>query len=445
MHKLLFIVLAILIIFVSGCQPSPEADIITQKLDVLSNSDSQMSSDKLTPSFYTETINDKGIKIIFDATISVPDKKSFRIPKIKAEQFRDEDVTRFIDVLFKGKTPISLMNPLTKAQYEELYLTALEDLHYMQQNPQNGVDIGILEEQVAYYMHKVETAPESDEEIIPFPPDKLQTMRIGRVLRSSADLGRDTPAVIEITTNDSTAFMEFNNGPSYMDVSMSYPELVSASPNNIQITKLDAQKLADNLMEVIGEGRYTCSAYMVGVVSNAGLYDTIDDYKQQCHRFVYTEVIDGIPVTFTEKLHTASPEEGYNNVPVWSYVAVCVDDGGIAGVRWEGNNEVIGFEQQDMPIISFASIINTAKQNLDFTYAWSEEYKIREIMISEIILGYMPILQKNNNEHNIVVPVWDFFGVIQYEAGEWNEHAGYNSLLTINALDGTIINRDLGY
>jgi hypothetical protein len=43
-----------------------------------------------------------------------------------------------------------------------------------------------------------------------------------------------------------------------------------------------------------------------------------------------------------------------------------------------------------------------------------------------------------------MVPVWDFFGVITGANGDITDDPE-RSLLTINAVDGSIIDRDLGY
>lgn len=51
----------------------------------------------------------------------------------------------------------------------------------------------------------------------------------------------------------------------------------------------------------------------------------------------------------------------------------------------------------------------------------------------------------------LLVPVWDFFGEYESDFGEGEKTGGtlvreeHNSFLTINAVDGTVINRESGY
>ena len=68
--------------------------------------------------------------------------------------------------------------------------------------------------------------------------------------------------------------------------------------------------------------------------------------------------------------------------------------------------------------------------------------------IRTVKLGYMRVHEKGNVREGELIPVWDFFGeeTIFYDQTEPYAEAGpYKSLLTINAVDGTVIDRGLGY
>ena len=69
--------------------------------------------------------------------------------------------------------------------------------------------------------------------------------------------------------------------------------------------------------------------------------------------------------------------------------------------------------------------------------------------INEVRLGYMRVREDGNAGEATMIPVWDFIGTrsITYEGEEaaYDESSVFNSWITVNALDGTIIDRDLGY
>ena len=72
--------------------------------------------------------------------------------------------------------------------------------------------------------------------------------------------------------------------------------------------------------------------------------------------------------------------------------------------------------------------------------------------IDRIVLGYARIYEPSTDAHTgIMIPVWDFFGSMTSES-EYNGETESNtskdpneSFLTINAVDGSIIDRNLGY
>jgi len=71
-----------------------------------------------------------------------------------------------------------------------------------------------------------------------------------------------------------------------------------------------------------------------------------------------------------------------------------------------------------------------------------------EIGINTIKLGMMRVMKKNEPGKYLYVPVWDFLGNRTDMDETGRTHAlpfGDQSYATINAIDGSFINRDWGY
>jgi hypothetical protein len=71
--------------------------------------------------------------------------------------------------------------------------------------------------------------------------------------------------------------------------------------------------------------------------------------------------------------------------------------------------------------------------------------------VKRIELNLMAIPEKDNLENYITVPVWDFIADQEYEE-VYIDQEGYAvegdkdiSIITINAINGTVINREQGY
>ncbi|MDE5700138.1 MAG: hypothetical protein K2I96_22480 [Lachnospiraceae bacterium] len=76
----------------------------------------------------------------------------------------------------------------------------------------------------------------------------------------------------------------------------------------------------------------------------------------------------------------------------------------------------------------------------------------RTYRIDRIVFGYSRIYDTQAGDWaGLLVPVWDFFGEYESDFGESEKTGGtlvreeHNSFLTINAVDGTVINRESGY
>lgn len=168
--------------------------------------------------------------------------------------------------------------------------------------------------------------------------------------------------------------------------------------------------------------------------------------------FYFGRVLDGIPVTFTDSYGGAWEDADSTLVP-WSYerCEVIVGDDGIQKVEIYNPYHVEGIETENVKLMDFDSVMQIYEQMMEISnsdilqYAENMTYHVNKIQ-----LGYTRIYDPTvESTTGIMVPVWDVFGGSQTE---YEDHTEINtgehsrqSMLTINALDGTIIDRGLGY
>ena len=76
-----------------------------------------------------------------------------------------------------------------------------------------------------------------------------------------------------------------------------------------------------------------------------------------------------------------------------------------------------------------------ANDELPDTYA--------EVDVDRIELGYAIISEQDNFNAGLLVPVWNFYGKYGYEGG--GIFSREMVVMTINAIDGTVIDREKGY
>ena len=129
---------------------------------------------------------------------------------------------------------------------------------------------------------------------------------------------------------------------------------------------------------------------------------------------------------------------------------VYVDQTGIIQFSWNLPKTVVEVLDDDVKIMDFDDVIDTFEQKILYTL-YMEGNERREIHINIITLSLMPV-KKQDSTQTVTVPVWDFRGYyfnpddkIWANSGTVKNESNFFSFLTINAIDGSIISRHLGY
>ena len=99
--------------------------------------------------------------------------------------------------------------------------------------------------------------------------------------------------------------------------------------------------------------------------------------------------------------------------------------------------------------MSFDEIQSVFTKMMPITNAYTSDESISiTFNITRVQLGLMRITEKDSTDTALLIPVWDFFGTYTMNVGEGDSSVNHDtntSRLTINAIDGSIIDRSLGY
>lgn len=436
MNRIIAVLTILLLLGMSACKPTPDKAIVISK----NSNDNEISPTTLeykVPDEYRGCFVNGMFEVNFHAEVQIPNVDRFSLVKVNNAEFSQEQVDKIVAYLMKGKPLKNLQVQKTRAQLEQIYVEYKALIADVKLHPENyGVTLEEYENSLRLLEEQIENAPEFvDEE--ENKDGILRAFSNGiSGLSICADLGKTEPAVLMIDNRDGKGEMTFRNGDSYKDVQN--PALINGTPKNVVVNKEKALELANEAVRGIGADYMQFAAYTVGVVSEKGEGAELEDYKQQCHMFYFTRSFDGIKITYTDLFDSAFNEDsGYNQTILNEIITVCVDDGGVSYIRWVGNSQILGYELKNAALLPFDELIEIGKQQLINKYAWNEDNDKRSIEVKKIVLGYMMIPQKNNSEYNLFVPVWDFFGD--------SNNTGYCSFITLNALDGSSIDRNLGY
>lgn len=226
-------------------------------------------------------------------------------------------------------------------------------------------------------------------------------------------------------------------------------ELVEFTDEPTTISEDEARETADTFMKTVGlDDIYQ---YYEG-----GLYSEVRDIRvgedtetegyRKLYIFRYMRYADGAFVTFDVK---SKHEEGWNgddyvkkDWPV-ECVEIRVNDSGIVGFDYNAPLEITETVVDQSNLKNFDEIKAAFEKMVMITNAKTDSELDSGVMVEihRVVLGYARISEADSYDTGLLVPVWDFQGKVTNEYG--SEFA--DSVMTINAIDGSIIDRSLGY
>lgn len=460
--------------FTTACQPTPERPVVIGKDSGASLNSVQYKKTDF-PTIYQDSYSKNGANIVFDASVELPDSDKIPTYKISQTTFAQDQVDSIIKALF-GDTQMYAPAEVTKSELEPAYVKALSDLKSKQDNPdqyENSEEY--YQEQADELKEQIENAPDSDT-LDPIDTKLKKSEQGTEHWSGRGDLGKDQMASLLILNNtDSSAlgndsFLKFRNGSAYMDMSTLIPVMQDNGPAKLKITKEEAIQKADDAVRRLGADNMGYAACATGVMENTdGHYTSdYDPQRPQAYLVYYTRNLSGVPVTYDLRSSSNDfAEDSYTVSTMYERITVAVDDTGVTYIRWQGPINIDGISVENNKIVPFEDVITLAKNQLGYSYAAYDENRPQpsgpsqaqasspidngrivgnDVHIQRITLGFMQLPIKDENRGELV-PVWDFFGYSEtvYENGTRAAHyQNDKSILTINAINASVIDRERG-
>lgn len=229
-------------------------------------------------------------------------------------------------------------------------------------------------------------------------------------------------------------------------------------PEKVGITLEEAQAVAEEKVAALGftdmQLRYW--DYGVFIVDYASIKDDVADSQVEDYGYIlhYTRTINGIPITYTRDLG-GGLESMDSDMETWSYetLDIVVTQNGIDRVDLYNRYDIGEVKTENLNLLPFDEIIQIFEKMIQIENANVGEYaESRKLDINKITFGYSRIYEPaSSSQTGVLVPVWDFFGpaTTEYklEDGTVDSYQSdeFFSQMTINAIDGSIIDRALGY
>ena len=253
----------------------------------------------------------------------------------------------------------------------------------------------------------------------------------------------------------------FVGDTSSYDLWMDGDESVFAIDNGIEIQCTDKETLnlsideareeANKLLNELGITDFVCW--------NEGKYNEIPDmrntselYYRPVYKFTYLRTVDNTIVSneagskFTEEWN--GDDYVKKNWP-GENIIIMVNDTGIVGFYYNAPMEITETVVDKSQLKSFEQVKGTFEEMVVIVHgvegiSKEEGDYHKNIDIDNVVLRYARISEADNFDTGLLVPVWDFEGNID-DGYTWLKEDIPDSVLTINAIDGSIIDHTLGY
>lgn len=456
MKKIISIVIVfVLCISMCSCQATPETIIVDNKGDennIVPNSSGNVFD---CPDNWQHTIEKNNLYVEVDASVIVPDFDIVSLQKVVPDPFTKDQIIEIIDSFFPNSIIYDQMqqNILSKSDIEKQILTSRRVISEIQADTtiDNDTKNDLIADRNEYI---------SDlEEMYKSAPETVQAQEI-----SITDELIETGAVLKFVNRDlGNVVGSMMIGSTSMENGMlTVLHITFASSNDLDTLKSDseptlnisvdkARESAAKAIQSLGVKDYTLDRLEVKEVRSEGRYQAI-----------YVPYYDELPETYTNQNTDANAVQPENYDIVWydEFISIEIGNDGIKQISWQFPAKAGETVQENIALLDFEEIQEKFSKQIVLQEQAFEQTSFlsgRKIYIDEIRLGVMKLKNKGNQEHTLT-PVWDFFGysIDKYKEqrpggvslDENMEHTNNtvgHSFLTINALDGTVIDRTKGY
>lgn len=453
---------------------------------------------------YKTTLTDDtlGVTVDVDAKVDIPNADKMSVIRVQQKEIEQELLDKVIDTLFAGDKLYdgSELNKWTKKSIEreiqfhkerlaeaEQSMTS-EDFEMYKQEIQRSIDD--LESQyetapaeviLTDYpsdgtLHTVQEylAQSTDNEYYLWqkPMNENGTIYYGvndgaggvyasLYVQNNADYGNclryrrsktgymkvDSIAVSSNMKEETLGLWKASEEPKESDILIEgFGKLKEIEEETAALSMEDAKQQAEDLLEKLKLSDY---AYHDG-----DLYCEITDianseqeagYRKE-YIFQYFRNVDGVPADNYGSSKFVDEWQGDTyRKQEWppERVVIYVNDDGVVGLDYMAPLKIMETVVDKANMQTFDKVKDIFEQMIVVTGAL-DEVKV-DITIDRVVLRYMRISEENSFDTGLLVPVWDFMGTRREHYGDRELDRGYNSQLTINAIDGSVIDKELGY
>lgn len=163
--------------------------------------------------------------------------------------------------------------------------------------------------------------------------------------------------------------------------------------------------------------------------------------------FSFTRDVNGLAITYESANDGQSLDSINDNYTIpfaYEKLQIVISQEGIIDFQYQSPYEVLPEPISTVSLLPLEDIQEIISRMLPLKYAAAARSEMITLRAHRLVFGYTRVIMRNNPGRYMLVPAWDLMGMQQWGNDVTMDDA-YNSLLTINAIDGTVIDRGFGY
>lgn len=493
MKKTIMICLAVLLLMsMAACQATPDKDIVIGKsLDDMIDKATETSESNQSASgtmlkeklgamdTYTKELQATNAKVMInvDAKVIIPEATAAVVQRVEKNKFTQDQVDVLIEQLVKGKIYTGDSYQLTKSEIQNQILKMQAAIAKEADAKDKNMEEAILED----LQWQLETAPET---VTKTPSSgKFESIKDNSItaeeVYARAQSENDGFENIIVYNSEIESHIDYSREKNGFSSSMGgfsskevseraeaagftpyiTTEEIAQIPD-VTISVEQAKEKAEALIKALGLENMICS---LAEKQYGGSDEKTSDQKTYINprkcvwKLRYMRSVNNIPITYTTKdsLQRESMQNAVSTPWPYEQMIFAVDNSGIVGFNWHSPYKITGTVTENTNLTSFDEIMSVFDSLSLAVNAWdglvneTPDLKSVEINVDQIVFGLTRVTEQNKKDSGLLIPVWDFMGtrilIISKNGNDERFEEGPIPILTLNAIDGSVINRSLGY
>lgn len=465
MKRILPCILALVLLL--ACVPTPEEDVVVGKntesmlAQAIEPEQDIVSAAERTdaPERYQTELESAGghLTVSVDAEIVQPDG-ALPIVRVEPRTFTEDEVKQYLHVLL-GDDPYYYDGKLPKSYWRQRLDAAIDAIEHWDTYGMNYFnEYDTIEEaqaSVSALNKRLNEAPDEPQRITPdfvFQPAQLHN-KDGVIETSDAYLylkfvdQTGTFGSVEcdnLRETFGTANFRYTKDSLHFNVSADPVDVT----NDLRISRAEAEQQALALLQALGFSDFAL-AKSYGV--NA-CYNEPQDYTP-VWLFIFTRKLSAGQASYVN-MQNNDYFGNFQKVLQDEALYIGINDDGLYYMTYQGPITVLETvtEQSNLKPFSeirsiFERMVLLKDNTADHPYEGEVEHSDRYI-VTEVRLNLVPV-REQNKDTALFVPAWDFLGRYETVFPDGSVHVQNPdecySFLTVNAVDGSIIDRTMGY